>query len=54
MNGQAGKGDKYRPTNKQKYDVEYERIFGKKCRFPHKHTRECAGYENTDLNEGKT
>jgi len=26
----AGKGDKYRPVNKPKYDREYERIFGKK------------------------
>lgn len=24
----AGKGDKYRPVNKKKYDENYERIFG--------------------------
>lgn len=25
----AGKGDKYRPVNKQKYDTNYDRIFRK-------------------------
>ena len=27
-----GKGDTFRPINKQKYDKNYLRIFGKKCR----------------------
>jgi hypothetical protein len=27
----AGKGDKYRPVNKEKYDKAYIRIFGLKC-----------------------
>ena len=26
----GGKGDKYRPVDKKKYDANYERIFGKK------------------------
>lgn len=26
----AGKGDRYRPVNKKKYDKSYDRIFGKK------------------------
>jgi hypothetical protein len=30
MNGQAGKGDTYRPIDRQKWDENYERIFGKK------------------------
>lgn len=25
-----GKGSRYRPVNKKKYDANYERIFGKK------------------------
>lgn len=29
MNGQAGKGDCYRPTNRQNWEAGYERIFGK-------------------------
>jgi hypothetical protein len=29
MNGQAGKGDTYRPVNKEKFDANYEAIFGK-------------------------
>jgi hypothetical protein len=32
MNGQAGKGDRPRPMDKQRYDENYTRIFGgKKC-----------------------
>ena len=42
-----GKGDKYRPTDRKKWDEQYEQIFGKKCRFPHKHTKECKP-ENTN------
>jgi hypothetical protein len=30
MNGQAGKGDSYRPVDYKKWDENYERIFGKK------------------------
>ena len=30
MNGQAGKGDTYRPVDQKKWDENYERIFGKK------------------------
>jgi hypothetical protein len=26
----AGKGDRYRPVNKKKYDANFEKIFGKK------------------------
>lgn len=26
----AGKGDRYRPVNKERYDKNYERIFGKR------------------------
>ena len=29
MNGQAGKGDKYRPVNWKKYAENYDRIFRK-------------------------
>jgi hypothetical protein len=25
----AGKGDRYRPVNRQRYELNYERIFGK-------------------------
>lgn len=30
MNGEAGKGDSFRPVNKAKYDENYIRIFGEK------------------------
>jgi len=30
LNGQAGKGDSYRPVDQKKWDENYERIFGKK------------------------
>lgn len=30
MNGSAGKGDAYRPVDKDKFDANYEAIFGKK------------------------
>lgn len=30
MNGQAGKGDRYRPVDKKKWDENYDRIFGRK------------------------
>jgi len=33
----SGKGDTYRPVNKEKYDANYIRIFGEKC-------PECLGY----------
>lgn len=33
MNGQAGKGDKPRPVDKNKYDKNWERIFGKKMKL---------------------
>lgn len=29
MNGEAGKGDTYRPVDKKRFDLNYERIFGK-------------------------
>lgn len=32
MNGEAGKGDQYRPVNRNKWDEGWERIFGKKGR----------------------
>ena len=32
----GGKGDKQRPTDKQKYDENYDRIFGKKKEEPKK------------------
>lgn len=32
MNGEAGKGDTYRPVNKKVFDQNYERIFGKRKR----------------------
>jgi hypothetical protein len=31
MNGEAGKGDAYRPVDKEKYDRGYLRIFGIRC-----------------------
>ena len=36
MSGQhsAGKGDKYRPVDMQKYRENYEKIFGKKKKKP--------------------
>lgn len=30
VDGQAGKGDSYRPVDRKKWDKNYERIFGKK------------------------
>jgi hypothetical protein len=30
MNGQAGKGDTYRPVDSKKWSQNYDRIFGKK------------------------
>lgn len=30
MNGQAGKGDTYRPVDPKKWSENYDRIFGKK------------------------
>jgi hypothetical protein len=30
VNGNAGKGDKYRPVDRKKYYENYDRIFGKK------------------------
>jgi len=29
-NGQAGKGDKYRPVDQKKWDKNWEKAFGKK------------------------
>lgn len=45
----GGKGDTYRPTDKQKFDEGYDRIFGKKpvtpacplCGQPHDKNQEC-------------
>ena len=38
----AGKGDKPRHLkNKKGFDKGWEKIFGKKCRLAHKHTKEC-------------
>jgi hypothetical protein len=31
MNGEAGKGDTYRPVNKAKYDSNYLKTFGQRC-----------------------
>jgi hypothetical protein len=33
MNNESGKGDTFRPVNKEKYDKNYLRVFGKKCPF---------------------
>jgi hypothetical protein len=33
MNGESGKGDTYRPVNKEAYDRGYLRVFGIPC--PH-------------------
>lgn len=30
MDGEAGKGDTPRPVNKKKYDINYERAFGRR------------------------
>ena len=30
VDGQAGKGDRYRDVDRKKWDENYERIFGKK------------------------
>ena len=30
MNGEAGKGDAYRPVDLKKYNENYDRIFGKR------------------------
>ena len=30
MGGEAGKGDTYRPVNRQKWSDNYEKIFGKR------------------------
>ena len=32
VNGQAGKGSKYRPVDPKKYDENWERAFGKKTK----------------------
>lgn len=31
MTNGAGKGSAPRPVNKERYDAEYERIYGKRC-----------------------
>ena len=31
VDGQAGKGDRYRRVDRKKYDESYDRIFGKEC-----------------------
>lgn len=36
MNGQAGKGDTYRPVDQKKWSENYDRIFGKKKKPPSK------------------
>lgn len=36
MAGEAGKGDKTRPTDKQKFDENFDKIFGKKKPEPKK------------------
>lgn len=33
MNGEAGKGDTYRPVDQQRYSENWERIFGKQERM---------------------
>jgi hypothetical protein len=43
MNGEAGKGDTYRPVNKKKWEEEYDRIFGKK---PLNNSEDRENYEN--------
>jgi hypothetical protein len=40
MNGQAGKGDTYRPVNRDKYNENYDRIFCKKKQK--KHTKKSS------------
>jgi len=32
----AGKGDKYRPVDRKKWDENWDRIFGKKKKTPNK------------------
>jgi RecJ-like exonuclease len=31
VDGNAGKGDRYRPVDKEKYDRTYIRVFGERC-----------------------
>jgi hypothetical protein len=46
----GGKGDTYRPTDKQKFDQGYDRIFGRKDKTPvcplcgqaHDKNKECS------------
>lgn len=40
----AGKGDRNRTTDVRRWDEEYEKVFGKRCRLNHKHTKDCVGY----------
>jgi hypothetical protein len=50
MNGNAGKGDTYRPVNWKLYEENYERIFGHKSADPHhatpQQTAEQAGQQD--------
>jgi len=41
VNGEAGKGDKYRKLDRKKYDLGYLRIFGKECDRCHGKDRQC-------------
>ena len=43
MNGQAGKGDRYRPVDGEKWRRNYERIFGKRKRMPEQTKTSDAG-----------
>lgn len=39
---QGGKGSKQRPVDKQKFDAEFDRIFGKKDQIFDKDKPKCA------------
>lgn len=47
MNGEAGKGSAYRPVNREKYEREYDRIFGKKEKEPERKSDERKGSGGT-------
>jgi hypothetical protein len=51
VDGQAGKGSKYRPVDQKKYDENWEKAFGSKKKKNSKKGRMQAGgiYDMTDI-----
>jgi len=41
MNGEAGKGDTYRPVDKKKFDANWDKIFSPRCNCNHRIGENC-------------